>query len=582
MRRTGLASALLFATFTFTGCSDDGGAQGATSEADTGGADSTSPVDSSPAMDTAADDTAPIDSSAPDTAIADSASADSASADSASADTAADTAPADTFVCAAPKLTCGGACVDPTTDTNNCGACDKKCATGASCAAGTCACTSGLVVCGASSTSPGTCADTRTDVNNCGACGTTCDTGKSCVASACVAPGTLDTSFGSGSGWVRYQPTSFHNEWYALALNPDDTMMFAGRNQVGGADEDWVVSKLKVDGTFDTTFGTGGSLLISSGAAIGERARGIVRASDGSFYVGGSLFVSGSGFDFAVAKVTSAGALDSTYATSGVAKVVSTGDDVAYGMHLYSDGKVLLVGTSGSGTNASMRIVRLLANGNLDSGFGTGGVFTYGTAGVDDEAWGVAVDSAGAIFVAGFSDNDSAVLKLKSDGTLDTSFATTGAKVLDLSGASRLDQLRKVELGPSGTVVVGGIASNGTNNDFVIARLTAAGALDSTFGTAGKTIVDRAGAGDSLFALRIAPDGRIYFGGGTALLALVGRLTTAGAVDTTFASSGFFTNSFSSFASNVNDIGFDSKGRVVIGGSWAQTNPDYGAARLFP
>jgi hypothetical protein len=65
------------------------------------------------------------------------------------------------------------------TDTQNCGACGTKCATGATCN-GTCACPGAQQVCG------GACVDTKADAQNCGACGTKCGADETCSAGSCV------------------------------------------------------------------------------------------------------------------------------------------------------------------------------------------------------------------------------------------------------------------------------------------------------------------------------------------------------------------------------------------------------------
>jgi hypothetical protein len=78
-------------------------------------------------------------------------------------------------------------CADLQTDPLNCGACNTRCAGGATCVAGICACPAGQMACG------GHCVDTRTDVDNCGACLSGCGAGGACVAGVC-------TSCGAGLG----------------------------------------------------------------------------------------------------------------------------------------------------------------------------------------------------------------------------------------------------------------------------------------------------------------------------------------------------------------------------------------------
>jgi len=105
-----------------------------------------------------------------------------------STDGSADTTPADTSVgdsadasCDPPLKSCKGACVDTTTDPDNCGVCGTKCLTTEICTGGTCTkCEDPKVRCS------GVCVDIKSDVANCGACGTKCTGDEKCVAGTCT------------------------------------------------------------------------------------------------------------------------------------------------------------------------------------------------------------------------------------------------------------------------------------------------------------------------------------------------------------------------------------------------------------
>lgn len=83
--------------------------------------------------------------------------------------------------CLAPRALCGGACVDPRSDPQNCGACAVACAAGQVCAESTCrvACPTGQVACG------GRCATLSTDNQHCGRCDTVCGATEACAGGAC-------------------------------------------------------------------------------------------------------------------------------------------------------------------------------------------------------------------------------------------------------------------------------------------------------------------------------------------------------------------------------------------------------------
>jgi len=78
------------------------------------------------------------------------------------------------------------------------------------------------------------------------------------------------------------------------------------------------------------------------------------------------------------------------------------------------------------------------APGDLDASFGAGGmVLTDIAGGNSDDAYGVVVDSAGRVVVAGYSwngsDDDVAVVRYTSSGVLDTSFGTGGKVTTDFA-----------------------------------------------------------------------------------------------------------------------------------------------------
>jgi uncharacterized delta-60 repeat protein len=115
----------------------------------------------------------------------------------------------------------------------------------------------------------------------------------------------------------------------------------------------------------------------------------------------------------------------------------------------------------------------------LDNEFGT----------VVGSARAVHVSADNKIIVAGDANNDFALLQLKEDGTNDTTFGGSGAVVTKVS-TTNWDRATAVVRQADGKVVVGGwvYAGNGSSADFVVARYTTAGVLDTSFGSAGMTI----------------------------------------------------------------------------------------------
>ena len=85
-------------------------------------------------------------------------------------------------VCAAPRISCSTGCVDPNTDSKNCGFCTNRCTANSDCQFGSCRCFFGYSVCGTF------CVDLQTNPSNCGKCATACPTGVTCFAGKCNVP----------------------------------------------------------------------------------------------------------------------------------------------------------------------------------------------------------------------------------------------------------------------------------------------------------------------------------------------------------------------------------------------------------
>jgi uncharacterized delta-60 repeat protein len=104
-------------------------------------------------------------------------------------------------------------------------------------------------------------------------------------------------------------------------------------------------------------------------------------------------------------------------------------------------------------------------------------------------------------------------------GDLDTSFDGNGKKAINFGGT---DAARVVLVQPNGRIVVaGGGAGAGS---FCGARLRTNGALDTTFGSGGKRVIDFGGDDESVYGAALQPDGKIVLAGASDLRVAVARL----------------------------------------------------------
>jgi uncharacterized delta-60 repeat protein len=228
-----------------------------------------------------------------------------------------------------------------------------------------------------------------------------------------------------------------------------------------------------------TAFGTG---------TLGnDYAYGVAVQEDGMIVVVGYAY-NGTNNDFAVARYNSDGSPDTTFGTSGkVTTAIGTENDLAYAVTIQGDGMILVAGNASNGTNMDFAVVRYTTNGALDTTFNTTGKVTTAIGTGGDFAIGVAVQADGKIVLAGYSSNgtnfDFAVVRYAANGALDTSFGTTGKTTTAIGSGE--DFATGMAIQGNGKIVLVGRSINGTLYNWSMARYNTNGSLDATFGTNG-------------------------------------------------------------------------------------------------
>jgi uncharacterized delta-60 repeat protein len=223
-----------------------------------------------------------------------------------------------------------------------------------------------------------------------------------------------------------------------------------------------------------------------------------------------------------------AGDLDASFAGNGKKRINFGGIDVARAVLVQPNGRIVVAG--GGTASTAFCVARLRSNGNLDTTFGTRGKRVIRFGGDEEPAFGAALQPDGRILVVGDSDFRVAVARLNPNGSLDATFAGDGRLTFSWGPISRATAVLPL---PNGKILVAGF-SGPEGGNMQIARLTAAGALDPTFGTAGKTAVDF-GGDDFASALARHANGRILLAGrSTTAGAVVARLRTNGVPDADF------------------------------------------------
>jgi uncharacterized delta-60 repeat protein len=208
--------------------------------------------------------------------------------------------------------------------------------------------------------------------------------------------GTLDPSFG-GDGIVTTDLGTPSDDIRALAIQPDGSIVAAGT-----ADEDVALARYLPDGRLDPGFGQGGTKITDFGSD--DVATGVALTARGEILIAGYTLGPRVNRDFALARFTSAGALDAAFGDHGIVKTdVGGGDDFAENLVVDAQGRIVVVGRATSPTILDMALVRYEPGGTPDTSFDGDGILTADFHGKGDFGQDVALDSAGRIVAAGYA-----------------------------------------------------------------------------------------------------------------------------------------------------------------------------------
>ena len=336
------------------------------------------------------------------------------------------------------------------------------------------------------------------------------------------ADGSLDAAFASAGVRSIVANGGPFDAMQALAVQPDGKIVVAGYTALPTAlTDDIVVLRFNNDGSPDLGFGSGGKV-VTDVAGSTDRAHAVAVQADGRIVIAG-IATLGSGVnldqDVALVRYLADGSLDASFGNGGkVTTNVGGRTDFGYAIALQADGRIVVAGRVGinGGTNPDIGVLRYLANGSLDTSFGSGGSRQIDFGGGSwDEAGDVLVQPDGRILVGGLTSNGGsyryALLRLNGDGTPDVGFATQG--IANTAFTTQGDYGHAIALQSDGRIVVAGQVASLGNGDFGIARYGSDGSLDAAFGQGGLVRVDFFGSVDAAFDVLVQNDGKIVAGG---------------------------------------------------------------------
>ena len=355
-----------------------------------------------------------------------------------------------------------------------------------------------------------------------------------------TAAGALDTTFGKqGVAIVNVAAGGKPAELArAIAISGSGKILIGGpvehdTSATGDAARDTDIAVVRFDSTgkLDAAFGREGVARVDIGAGkpasatayLGDTSWGLVALAGDRSAVFGSTPSQGEGRtdgDFVLFSLTSAGALDPAFGEGGKLIVdVSPQSDNPRGLIVQGDGKLVATGYSTIDGVVQPVLIRASATGQLDAGFGSGGVATAKVLGGVAESYAVALQGD-AVVSAGYGRGADSTEKVDMildrwtpGGQWDRAFGAEGLARLDL--AREDDRARSVAVTPDGRILaVGSGKLNATNVDSMVALWSKDGKLNTNFGTDGYILSDLGGPADAWFGVAVSPDGKFAIAAG--------------------------------------------------------------------
>lgn len=302
-----------------------------------------------------------------------------------------------------------------------------------------------------------------------------------------LSDGTLDNSFGNSGKLITNYRSGFMNGAFSpIAIQPDEKILLCVNNNIQNVNN-FVISRYNASGTsLDTTFGTNGIVNNNQFNGFGN-ARSI---TDMDLLPNGKIIVTVNAYNsILLYRFNSNGTLDLTFGLNGISTIPVPIDYTNFypiGASINEGGTIALLTTISDPMFSDMNyaVVQLNSEGILNSDFGNNGI-VIGDLGTTqyDQPTNIRLQDNGKIIVSGYTSTSSngkfVVVRHKADGSLDTTFNTTGITSVITGGPYR--KAADVLIDSNGKIVVGG----SIGDDFACWRLNVDGTIDASFGLNG-------------------------------------------------------------------------------------------------
>ena len=209
--------------------------------------------------------------------------------------------------------------------------------------------------------------------------------------------GTIDNAFGN-NGIVVTNIGLKNNIAYSVAVQPDNKIILAGEAN-DSIFSDFALVRYNPDGTLDNSFGNNGIVRTELSSTY-DLAKSVILQPNGKILVAGSSQSSLSNDDFAIVRYNPDGTVDINFGVNGAVQT-DLGNDYGNDIALQKDGKIILIGSSATGTIYDFAALCYDTLGVLDDSFGNNGVIRTSFGSGDSDGNAVCLKDDGEIIIAG-------------------------------------------------------------------------------------------------------------------------------------------------------------------------------------
>ncbi len=271
--------------------------------------------------------------------------------------------------------------------------------------------------------------------------------------------GDVDSSFGN-NGRFTFKSSSINFEYISFIKSSIDSSGNIYFSATFTQDEfslvnEIIVVKISKDGKIDSTFSGDGVEKYPYPAAFSNYVgQGITVVNDNQIVIAGYSGGFFSSTNTILLSLDSTGGFDYNFDGNGY-KILSTNTKMSE-MMLDSTGRLIVVGLTGGTSTEDVFAAAVFPDGRLDSTFGINGKASFNLLGLNEAAICMAITPENKILIGGYVNDpvnnpitkrDFLVMRLNSDGSLDSTFNQIGYYITEFTaGSNRDDEMNGITI----------------------------------------------------------------------------------------------------------------------------------------